>query len=78
MASFLCSRSVHRWRYSEERYFIANEHGKDKFLLRIRTCKGCKKRQVYTMVYALQNSRKHWKDWDKNDGDYITWSDLDK
>lgn len=78
MPSFLCSRSVHRWEYREETYYIANEFGKDRFTLRIRICKGCKKRQVYTMVYALQNSRKHWKDWDKNDGDFIKWTDLDK
>jgi hypothetical protein len=29
------------------------------------------------MVYALENKKKHWKDWDKKDGDYITWQDLD-
>lgn len=78
MTSFLCSCSVHRWQHSEERYYIANEHGKDNFLLKIRVCKRCKKRQVYTVVYALQYSRKHWKDWDKQNGDYITWQDLDK
>lgn len=78
MASFLCSRSIHRWKYSEERYYILNPTGKDKLLMRIRICKWCKKKQIYTMVYALQNSRKYWKDWDKTDGDFIYWSDLDK
>jgi|688.fasta_scaffold547762_2 hypothetical protein len=77
MTSFLCSRSVHRWEHSKERYYIANEHGRDNFILKIRVCKGCKKRQAYTMVYALENKKKHWKDWDKKDGDYITWQDLD-
>lgn len=78
MKSFLCSKSVHRWDHSEERYYIANEYGKDQFLIRIRECKRCKKKQAYTMIYALENKSKHWKDWDKKEGDFITWSDLDK
>lgn len=77
MRSFLCSKSVHNWERSEERYYMKNDHGKDHFLIKIRTCKRCKKRQAYTMIYALENNKKHWKDWNKTDGDYITWADLD-
>lgn len=76
MASFLCSRSIHRWEHSQERYYIPNDHGRDNFLLRIRSCKRCKIRQVYTMIYPLQNSKKFWKNWDKGEGDSITWEDL--
>jgi hypothetical protein len=28
------------------------------------------------MVYAIRNIKKYWKDWDKNDGDIISWIDL--
>jgi hypothetical protein len=39
-------------------------------------CKSCGKKQAYTMVYAIRNIKKYWKDWDKNDGDIISWIDL--
>jgi hypothetical protein len=29
------------------------------------------------MIYAIQNLKKYWKDWDKNDGDIISWIDLE-
>jgi len=29
------------------------------------------------MIYAIQNLKKYWKDWDKNDRDIISWIDLE-
>ena len=74
---FLCSRSIHRWKYSSEGYIIPNEVTKDHISLKTRVCKSCGKKQVYTMIYAIQNLKKYWKDWDRNDGDIISWKDLE-